>query len=87
VIDRIVDNARSRASYLSRLRALTAEGRSSAKLLALLPGAFAALAAVSDPTYADFLLTDPAGRIVAIVAAGLWALGILWTRRLVRALA
>ncbi|RMH40199.1 MAG: hypothetical protein D6689_14485 [Deltaproteobacteria bacterium] len=86
VIDRIVDNARARANYLSRLRALTAEGRSSAKLLALLPGVFAVLAAATDPTYADFLLTDPAGRTVAVLAGGLWALGILWTRRLVRAL-
>jgi tight adherence protein B len=87
VIDRIVENARARSSYQSRLRALTAEGRSSAKLLALLPGAFAVLAAVTDPTYADFMLRDPAGQMVALIAAGMWAAGILWTRRLVRALA
>jgi len=86
VIDRIVENARARSNYLQRLRALTAEGRSSAKLLACLPGAFAVLAAATDPTYADFLLHDPAGRIVAGVATGLWMLGIFWTRRLVRVL-
>ncbi len=86
VIDRIVENARARSSYLARLRALTSEGRSSAKLLACLPGAFAVLAAMTDPTYADFLLYDPAGHMVAGIAGGLWMLGILWTRRLVRAL-
>lgn len=86
VIDRIVENARARSSYLARLRALTAEGRSSAKLLACLPGAFVILAAATDPTYADFLLYDPAGRMVAGIALGLWLLGIFWTRRLVRVL-
>lgn len=86
VIDRIVENARARSAYLGRLRALTAEGRSSAKLLACLPGAFAILAAATDPTYADFLLYDPAGRMVAGIALGLWLLGIFWTRRLVRVL-
>ena len=86
VIDRIVENARARSNYQGRLRALTAEGRSSAKLLALLPGAFAVLAAASDPSYGAFILHDPAGRMVALVATGLWMMGILWTRRLVRAL-
>jgi len=86
VVGRIVGNARARSSYLARLRALTSEGRSSAKLLALLPGAFAVLAAASDPSYGDFLLHDPAGRVVALIAGGLWMAGILWTRRLVRAL-
>jgi tight adherence protein B len=84
VIDRIVENARSRASYQARLRALTAEGRQSAKLLAMLPGAFAALAMMSDDSYADMLLYDSGGRFVLLVSGTLWLLGILWTRRLVR---
>lgn len=86
VIDRIVDNARARSSYRARLRALTSEGRQSAKLLALLPGAFGVLAMASDPAYADMLLTDPGGRLIGILAIALWACGILWTRRLVRPL-
>lgn len=84
VIDRIVENARARSSYRARLRALTAEGRQSAKLLGFLPGAFAVLAMVSDPNYADMLLRDPGGRMITLVAGGLWLVGILWTRRLVK---
>lgn len=84
VIDRIVENARARASYQARLRALTSEGRQSAKLLALLPGAFAVLAMMSDPNYVDMLFYDSGGRVVTLVAAILWITGILWTRRLVR---
>jgi tight adherence protein B len=86
VIDRIVDNARSRAGYQARLRALTAEGRQSARLLAFLPGAFFVLAMATDPTYADTLLRDRGGQVIGLVAIGLWALGLLWTRRLVRPL-
>jgi tight adherence protein B len=84
VIDRIVENARARASYQARLRALTSEGRQSAKLLALLPGAFAVLAILSDPSYGDMLFYDSGGRIITILAATLWVIGIFWTRRLVR---
>jgi tight adherence protein B len=86
VIDRIVENARARASYRARLRALTSEGRQSAKLLALLPGAFGVLALASDPSYVDMLIYDGGGRLVGILAVGLWVMGILWTRRLVRPL-
>jgi tight adherence protein B len=84
VIDRIVENARARSSYQTRLRALTAEGRQSAKMLAFLPGIFAVLAMTADPTYADMLLHDSGGRMITLSAAGLWLLGILWTRHLVR---
>ncbi len=86
VIDRIVENARAMSSYQARLRALTAEGRQSAKLLAMLPGAFGVLAMMSDPQYADMLLYDSGGRMITIIAGGLWFLGIMWTRRLVRPL-
>lgn len=84
VIDRIVDNARARAGYQARLRALTAEGRQSARLLALLPGAFFILVMASDPSYGRMLVADSGGRSILVVAIGLWMAGILWTRRLVR---
>jgi tight adherence protein B len=84
VIDRIVENSRARASYQARLRALTAEGRQSAKLLALLPGAFALLMAVTAPEHMRLLVVDSGGRMIALIALGLWIVGILWTRRLVQ---
>ena len=84
VIDRIVENARARASYQTRLRALTAEGRQSARMLALLPLGFFVLALASDPTYGGTLLYDGGGRMILVVAVGLWLTGLAWTRRLVR---
>lgn len=84
VIDRIVENARARSGYQARLRALTAEGRQSARLLAMLPGAFFVLAWASDPTYSRMLINDGGGRTILIVTIGLWLAGVMWTRRLVR---
>jgi tight adherence protein B len=84
VIDRIVENARARAGYQTRLRALTAEGRQSARMLALMPIGFFVLAMASDPNYAGTLLRDNGGRMILLVAIGLWLVGIAWTRRLVR---
>jgi tight adherence protein B len=86
VIERIAETARARAAYRARLRALTAEGRQSARLLAGLPGAFLVLALVSDPGYAGALLTDRGGRTILALAVGLWVIGVAWTRRLVRPL-
>jgi tight adherence protein B len=83
VIDRIVENARARSQYRAKLRALTAEGRASARMLAIMPLVFAVLAAMVDPTYTDTLFHTGGGRVVLLLAVGLWLLGILWTRRLV----
>lgn len=84
VIERIVENARARAQYHAKLRALTSEGRSSAKMLGLLPGAFLVLAALADPTYLHTLLRTGAGNMILILTGALWLTGVLWTRRLVR---
>lgn len=85
VIDRIVENARARSQYRAKLRALTAEGRASARMLAAMPVVFALLAAMVDSTYTDTLFFTSGGQIVVLLATGLWLLGILWTRRLVAA--
>ena len=84
VIDRIVDNARSRAQYRAKLRALTSEGKSSARMLGLMPLAFGVLAGLVDPTYAGTLFTTFSGNMILVVAGILWILGLLWTFRLTR---
>ena len=85
VIDRIIENARARAQYRAKLRALTAEGRASAKMLAIMPLAFAVLAAAVDPTYVGTLVSTTGGNVVLAMTAALWLLGIAWTQRLVKA--
>ena len=85
VVERIVENARARQQYYAKLRALTSEGRMSAKMLALMPLAFGAIAATIDPGYVRTLFTTSGGNIVLLMSAALWLGGILWVTRLVRA--
>ncbi len=84
VIDRIIENARARQQYKSKLRALTSEGRSSAQMLSLMPVAFGIMAALADPTYIGTLVSSTGGNITFIVSVALWLIGIFWTRRLVK---
>ncbi|MBI4508447.1 MAG: type II secretion system F family protein [Deltaproteobacteria bacterium] len=84
VIERIVENARARSHYEARLRALTAEGRSSARIMAFLPVGFGLLAAMIDPSYARTLVGTSSGNMVLLACVALWLIGLLWTRRLVR---
>ncbi|MSP16446.1 MAG: hypothetical protein EXR73_07535 [Myxococcales bacterium] len=85
VIDRIVENARARAQYQARLRALTSEGRSSARMLAAVPGVFFIMGALVDPTYAKTFFADSAGKMLFGIILLLWFLGVMWTRRIVKA--
>ena len=62
---------------------MTAEGRSSALILGLLPPAFALLSFVADPQYARKLYTDPMGQMLVTLAGTFYVVGILWVRRLV----
>jgi tight adherence protein B len=87
VIDRIVETARARSGYQTRLRALTAEGRQSARMLGALPVGFFLLALLSAPSHTGMLIHDGGGRVILAVTIVLWLAGLAWTRRLVRPLA
>ena len=85
VIDRIIENARARTQYESRLRALTAEGRMSAKVMSFLPVLFVLAVTMIDPSYMTVFVSDPTGIVVGLVCLFLWVIGIVWTQSLVRA--
>ena len=85
VIERIIEMLGANAQYRMRLRAVTSEGRSSGIMLLALPILFAVLAAGADPAYMHLFVEASAGKILAVVAIGLWACGALWIRRLLRA--
>lgn len=83
VIESIIDTMRQAAAYQQKLQSMTAEGRSSALILGLLPPAFALLSFVADPQYARKLYSDPLGQVMVTIAAAFYLVGILWVRRLV----
>lgn len=84
VLERIVDTLRQNSQYGRKLNAMTAEGRSSARMLAALPLLFVTLSYAANPGYVSMLLTDPTGRSILALALTLYVTGLLWVHRLVR---
>ena len=83
VLESIIDTMRQQTQYERKLQAMTAEGRSSSRMLGGLPVVFVLLAWLADPTYIGKLISNPLGQGMAIAALALYVLGMLWIRRLV----
>ncbi|MFM7537726.1 MAG: type II secretion system F family protein [Acidimicrobiales bacterium] len=73
-----------RHALAEEVRALTAGARWSAVVIALLPLAFGAWAAATDPRVLGVLAGEPVGQVCLALGVALDALGAWWMRRLVR---
>ena len=73
-----------RHALAEEVRALTAGARWSAVVIALLPLAFGAWAAATDPRVLGVLVREPVGRVCLALGIALDGLGAWWMRRLVR---
>lgn len=82
VLEQIIDTMRQQSQYERKLSAMTAEGRSSARMLAGLPPIFVLLAYAADANYIGTLVNDPIGRVLLTVAIIMYTAGVVWTRRL-----
>lgn len=83
VIDNIGSVIRSRIELFGMVSALTAEGRLSGWVLFALPFVVFAASKVVNPDYANVLLTDPTGKILLMVAAGMQLMGLAMIRWIV----
>lgn len=75
---------RGRFRFHRKVRTLSAEGRMSAWVLALVPLCLFATISVSTPDYLPVLVEDPRGQKMIIYGAISGVLGILWIRRILR---
>ena len=66
------------------MRTLSAEGRLSAWILALVPLVLFAVIWVITPEYLPPLLEDPFGQKLIIFACAMMVVGIYWMRRVIR---
>ena len=80
----IAELIRERQRLRGTVRVLSAEGRLSAWILALLPFVLTALISIINPLFIRQLWTDPIGVRMVAVALVLMALGILWMWRIIR---
>ncbi len=84
VLDRIGNVIRGRFRFYRRVRTLSAEGRLSAWILALVPLVLFGVIWITSPDYLPTLIDDPLGRQLIVLAAMMSVVGIWWIRRIIR---
>ena len=75
---------RGRFRFQRKVRTLSAEGRMSAWILALIPFALFVGIMVTTPSYLESLINEPAGMKLIVIAFVLMIIGIFWLRRIIR---
>jgi tight adherence protein B len=81
-LDRIADSVREIQCLEGKLDALTAKGRSQAWMMAVMPIVFLFMMLSIDNESTMLLFTEPVGRILLLIAAGVIGLAFLWIRRI-----
>jgi len=74
---------RGRFRLSRRVKSLSAEGRLSAWILAMIPFVLFIIIMVTTPSYLPILLQEPAGQKIVGTAFFLQVVGILWIRRII----
>jgi tight adherence protein B len=84
ILDQIAKIVRSRFRFERKVRSLSAEGRMSAWVLALVPLGLVVLLSIASPGYLPVLLKNPTGHKLLYGAGVLAVLGVLWIRRIIQ---
>jgi len=83
LLDKLAHLIRERFKLRARIRAISAQGLMSGRILSAIPLAVAALMFVANPEYARFFLDDPAGQKLLAAGLGLQVIGYLIIRKIV----
>jgi tight adherence protein B len=75
---------RGRFRFSRRVKTLSAEGRLSAWILAMIPFFLFVVIMLTTPSYLPILMQEPAGLKIVAVSFFLQVVGILWLRRILR---
>jgi tight adherence protein B len=84
LLEQIAKVVRGRFKFFRKVRTLSAEGRMSAWVLALVPLVLYAAISITQPYYLPILVHDPLGRKLVVAAIFMAFLGTLWIRKLLR---
>ena len=84
ILERISAVVRSRFKLQRKVKTLSAEGRMSAWILALIPLVLFAVIWTTTPEYLPMLLEDEAGKKMIIYGAVSGIVGIFWVKRIIR---
>ena len=84
ILDRTTAVLRDRQRIEGELRVRTAQGRLTGWILCLLPIVMFGLISLTNPGYANILISDPVGRKLAYTGIGMMVLGGLLIRKIIR---
>ncbi|HJT89993.1 MAG TPA: type II secretion system F family protein [Bryobacteraceae bacterium] len=84
LLDKLAQIMRERFKLRGRIRALSAQGLLSGRILGAIPGVVGGLMFLVNPIYARFFIDDPAGRQLLAGTVGLQIIGYLIIRKMVR---
>jgi tight adherence protein B len=83
LLDKLADIIRQRFKLRARIRAISAQGLMSGRILASIPAAVGGLMFVVNPQYARFFIDDPAGHEMLAGAFALQIVGYIIIKRIV----
>jgi tight adherence protein B len=83
LLDKLADIIRQRFKLRARIRAISAQGLMSGRILACIPAAVGCLMFIVNPTYARFFIDDPAGHEMLAGAFALQIIGYMIIKKIV----
>jgi tight adherence protein B len=84
ILEQIAKVIRGRFRFHRKVRTLSAEGRLSAWVLAMVPLVMFAIISLTTPEYLPVLFDDPLGKKLVSAAFVMGVLGVWWIRRIIR---
>ena len=84
ILQQISEVIRGRFRFQRRVKTLSAEGRLSGWILALIPFVLCAMLTVTSPDYLPVLFEDPTGQKMVFGGFIMGLIGIFWIRRIIR---
>lgn len=84
ILEQISKLIRQRFRFYRKVRTLSAEGRMSAWILAMVPIILFAVIWITTPGYLPTLLEEPLGRKLLMGAGVMMLIGVLWIRKVIR---
>jgi tight adherence protein B len=84
ILEQISKVVRGRFRFQRRVKTLSAEGRMSAWILALLPFALFAMISITSPDYLPIMMEKEVGQQIIAISVMLGICGIFWIRKIIR---
>jgi len=84
ILEQLAAVIRGRFRFYRRVKTLSAEGRLSAWILALVPLTLFAVITITTPDYLPALFDDPRGEQLVLIAVAMGIVGIWWIKKIIR---